>query len=124
MNATGGAFNNGVKYFAKGGVVDRATMFGMRGGMGVMGEKGPEAILPLRRTGNGDLGVKAEAVPSNVIVNIVNQGGGEVEQRESTNSNGERTIDILILGKVKEGFANGAFDKTLSQQYGLRRRGA
>lgn len=124
MNATGGAFNNGVKYFAKGGVVDRATMFGMRNGMGVMGEKGPEAILPLRRTGSGDLGVRAEAVPSNVIVNIVNQGGGEVEQRESTNANGERILDIIILSKVKEGFANGAFDRSLSQQFGLRRRGA
>lgn len=122
--AKGGAFNSGVEFFAKGGVVDRATMFGMRGGMGVMGEKGPEAILPLRRTGSGDLGVRAEAVPSNVIVNIVNQGGGEVEQRESTNANGERILDIIILSKVKEGFANGAFDRSLSQQYGLRRRGA
>jgi phage-related minor tail protein len=43
--------------FAKGGVVDGATVFGMGGGTGVAGEAGPEAILPLTRGADGRLGV-------------------------------------------------------------------
>jgi phage-related minor tail protein len=43
--------------FAKGGIVDGATVFGMAGGAGVAGEAGPEAILPLSRGPDGRLGV-------------------------------------------------------------------
>lgn len=56
--AKGGAFSGGVQFFAKGGVVDGATAFGMRGGLGVMGEKDPEAIMPLKRGPDGSLGVQ------------------------------------------------------------------
>jgi len=59
-NAHGNAFANGrVAMFAKGGVVNQATAFPMRGGTGVMGEAGPEAVMPLRRLSNGDLGVQS-----------------------------------------------------------------
>lgn len=53
-----GSLFGGIIPFAKGGVVDRATPFGMRGGMGVMGEAGPEAIIPLARGPDGKLGVR------------------------------------------------------------------
>lgn len=58
--------------FAKGGVVDRATPFGMRGGMGVMGEAGPEAIMPLQRGPDGRLGVRAAGggASQNITINI------------------------------------------------------
>lgn len=56
--ADGAAFNNGnVIPFARGGVVSKPTMFPMARGMGVMGERGPEGILPLRRGPDGRLGV-------------------------------------------------------------------
>ncbi len=58
--ANGAPFSSGrVMPFADGGVVSQATHFGMRGGMGVMGEAGPEAIMPLARGPDGKLGVKA-----------------------------------------------------------------
>lgn len=121
--AKGAAFDgNKVNYFAAGGVVNGRTNFQYAGGSGIMGERGPEAILPLRRDSGGNLGVAASG--SNVQVNVINQGGGEVEQRESTDSKGNKVIDIIILSKVKEGFTSGAFDKTMAQAYGLRRRGA
>jgi len=89
-------------------VVNRTTPFGMAGGkLGVMGEAGPEAILPLKRGANGNLGV--QAAPSNVIVNVNNQTGAEATQTESTNANGDRVIDILIINKVKEGFSKRSF---------------
>ncbi len=72
FNADGNAFNNGkVIPFAYGGVVNRATPFGMRGGnLGVMGEAGPEAILPLKRGSDGRLGVAAQGGNGGSVVNV------------------------------------------------------
>ena len=59
-SANGNAFWGGnVIPFANGGVVSSATMFPMARGMGVMGEAGPEAIMPLQRGADGKLGVRA-----------------------------------------------------------------
>ena len=69
----GGAFSQGrVMPFANGGVVSGATAFPMRGGTGLMGEAGPEAIMPLARTADGRLGVEAQggARPINVTMNV------------------------------------------------------
>ncbi|HHM4305169.1 TPA: phage tail tape measure protein [Pseudomonas aeruginosa] len=63
--AHGGAWANGVQFFANGAaftnsIVSRPTAFGMAGGRtGVMGEAGPEAILPLARGADGSLGVRS-----------------------------------------------------------------
>lgn len=58
--ANGAAFSQGrVMPFAKGGVVSSPVSFPMRGGAGLMGEAGPEAILPLARGADGRLGVQA-----------------------------------------------------------------
>ncbi|MGC1504850.1 MAG: phage tail tape measure protein [Sulfitobacter sp.] len=57
--ADGAAFSQGkVMPFAQGGVVSGATSFPMRGGTGLMGEAGPEAIMPLARGPDGKLGVR------------------------------------------------------------------
>lgn len=57
--AKGAAFGAGrVAAFARGGVVDGPTQFPMRGGVGLMGEAGPEAIMPLARGADGRLGVR------------------------------------------------------------------
>ncbi|QHQ34559.1 phage tail tape measure protein [Algicella marina] len=59
--AKGGVMTSGrVQAFAKGGVVDGPMNFGLRGGrIGLMGEAGPEAIMPLTRGADGSLGVRA-----------------------------------------------------------------
>ncbi len=68
----GSSFSQGrVQAFANGGVVNGPTMFPMRGGMGLMGEAGPEAIMPLSRGSDGKLGVRAQGGrPVNVVMNI------------------------------------------------------
>lgn len=68
-NANGNAFNNGkIIPYANGGVVGSPTMFPMSGGnTGLMGEAGPEAILPLKRGPNGKLGVESSG--GSVVVN-------------------------------------------------------
>lgn len=55
----GGVMGPMVTPFAQGGVVATPSYFPMRGGLGLMGEAGPEAILPLARGPDGKLGVRA-----------------------------------------------------------------
>jgi phage-related minor tail protein len=72
--AQGGSFAQGrVMPFAQGGVVAGPVTFPMRGGTGLMGEAGPEAIMPLTRGADGRLGVRATAgrgQPIQVTFNI------------------------------------------------------
>lgn len=70
--ADGGSFAQGrVTAFANGGIVNGPTTFPMRGGTGLMGEAGPEAIMPLTRGTDGRLGVQAQGGgTSQIVVNI------------------------------------------------------
>jgi len=70
--AKGGAFSQGqVMPFAKGGVVASPMTFPMRGGTGLMGEAGPEAIMPLARGADGRLGVTAQTGRAiNVVMHV------------------------------------------------------
>jgi phage-related minor tail protein len=71
--AQGGVISRGrVTPFAQGGVVATPTYFPLRGGLGLMGEQGAEAIMPLARGPDGRLGVRAGggARPVQVTVNI------------------------------------------------------
>ena len=71
--AKGGVFaQNGIQPFARGGIVDKPTLFPFANGTGLMGEAGPEAILPLRRGRDGRLGVDAGGGGGgiNVTVNV------------------------------------------------------
>lgn len=71
--AAGGAFSQGrVMPFARGGVVTQPTYFPMRGGTGLMGEAGAEAIMPLARGADGRLGVQVAGGgrPVSVVMNI------------------------------------------------------
>ncbi len=60
----------GVVPFARGGVVDSPVLFPFARGVGVMGEAGPEAIMPLRRTREGRLGVEAAGQSMAITINI------------------------------------------------------
>lgn len=71
--ADGGSFSQGrVMPFANGGVISGPTTFPMRGGTGLMGEAGPEAIMPLARGADGKLGVRTSGGGGavNVVMNI------------------------------------------------------
>jgi phage-related minor tail protein len=70
--AKGASFSHGrVQPFATGGVVSGPVSFPMRGGTGLMGEAGPEAIMPLSRGPDGRLGVRAQGGGGvSVVMNI------------------------------------------------------
>ena len=71
--ARGGVIAAGaVQPFASGGVVSSPTYFPLRGGLGLMGERGAEAIMPLARGPDGSLGVRAGA-PAPAPVNVTIQ---------------------------------------------------
>jgi hypothetical protein len=97
FEAHGGAFIRGVRQaFAGGGVVTRPTLFAMAGGAGLMGEAGPEGILPLTRVGS-DLGVKA-LMPGPLTVNIINKTGVEATGRAQMQDDG--SLDVILEKKV------------------------
>lgn len=120
-NAKGNAFAAGrIVPFANGGVVSRATAFPMRGGTGLMGEAGPEAIMPLSRGPDGKLGVRAagrSGGDTNLAVNIVNSAPG-TEVREV--SRGPDRIDLEIVRVVKDAIAGGRLDRENGIRYGLK----
>jgi TP901 family phage tail tape measure protein len=62
--AKGAAFGGGnVVPFASGGITTGPTFFPLRGGkVGLMGEAGQEAIVPLDRTSDGKLGINAQGI--------------------------------------------------------------
>ncbi|EEG7580440.1 phage tail tape measure protein [Salmonella enterica] len=59
LNALGGVYTSSDLSRYSGSVVNRPTFFQFARGAAVMGEAGPEAILPLRRGTDGKLGVVA-----------------------------------------------------------------
>lgn len=70
-SARGNVFAAGrVTPFAAGGIVNSPVLFPMRRGAGLMGEAGPEAIMPLARGSDGKLGVRGGGRAVNVTVNI------------------------------------------------------
>ncbi len=82
-NANGNAFVDGkVQKYAYGGVVNKPTIFPMANGIGLMGEAGAEAILPLRRGSNGKLGVQSTGGGTNIVVNV-DASGSSVEGNEN-----------------------------------------
>ncbi|KSQ15609.1 phage tail tape measure protein [Pseudomonas aeruginosa] len=111
MQADGGAWANGVQMFATGGaftnsVVNTPTAFGMSGGrMGVMGEAGPEAILPLARNSDGSLGVRmAGGMPAggntyNFPLSV------DVEVSGVSTSSPVPDVDPMLLGKTVQAVA-------------------
>jgi lambda family phage tail tape measure protein len=100
INAKGNVYDTGLQAFAKGGmftnsVVSSPTLFKFAKGTGLMGEAGPEAIMPLKRDSNGNLGVRAGGGRSvDVVVN--NYGSEKAETRETVDSRGNRKIEVII----------------------------
>ncbi|EOY1446951.1 phage tail tape measure protein [Escherichia albertii] len=69
-NAKGGVYTSANLSAYSNTIVDTPTYFAFAKGAGLMGEAGPEAIMPLTRAADGSLGVRA--------IGNVNGGGGFV----------------------------------------------
>ena len=118
-SAKGNVFDGGqhVTAYAKGGVVNSPTLFPMANGAGLMGEAGPEAVMPLTRMPDGKLGVASGGM--NVTVNN-NAPGAEI--RTGSDGNGGLTIDVImksVAAAVSRG-GNPVAD-SLERSYALNR---
>ena len=98
-NANGNAFaKNGIVPYRKGGVVNSPTMFKFGGSnLGIMGEAGPEAILPLQRGKGGKLGVVAQGGGTGNITVNVDAGSSSVEGDED----GSRQLGEVIASAIQ-----------------------
>lgn len=98
--ASAGMLASRVTAFADGGIVDKPTYFPMKGNrMGLMGEAGTEAIMPLRRTPDGRLGVEAQVQQPNIT--IYNQSGASVETVQRPDGDTE-----IFIRKVNNALRN------------------
>tara|TARA_R100000315_G_C5196580_1_gene115145 strand:- start:350 stop:946 length:597 start_codon:yes stop_codon:yes gene_type:complete len=97
-NADGNAFVDGkVQKYAYGGIVNKPTLFPMANGMGLMGEAGAEAIMPLKRGRNGKLGVQATGGSiGNIVVNV-DASGSSVEGDEQ----GGRELGTILAAAIQ-----------------------
>jgi hypothetical protein len=101
-NANGNAFGaNGIVPFAKGGIVNSPTLFPFAKGIGLMGEAGPEAIMPLRRGADGKLGVMAAGGGGDVSVVVnVDASGSRVEGDEQEGKQLGRVIAAAMQAEI------------------------
>ena len=105
--AKGRAFNLGGSLipFADGGIVKSPTLFKFSSGTGLMGEAGPEAIMPLRRDSRGRLGVSTEGnAPGGVYapqfnITVYNEGAGNMsdEQAKVFGENFRDAVDARVM---------------------------
>jgi phage-related minor tail protein len=74
-----------VQKFATGGVISAPTYFPMGVGLGLAGERGAEAIMPLARGADGKLGVAAQGQPAplNITVNVSTPDAASFRRSES-----------------------------------------
>ena len=129
-NAHGNIFDaDGIHAFAHGEtftnqIVQKPTLFAFARGTGLMGEAGPEAIVPLKRMANGDLGVTAaNGGGANVTVTIINNTGAEVQTEETVAPDGSRQLEITVGGLIDKHIASGKADRVMNSRYGLRAPG-
>lgn len=109
----GGAFNNGVQFYANGGIVNRSTPFMQNSGLSVMGEAGPEAILPLKRTSDGKLGVVNAGGSGAPVVNQY-QMAGSININVQSTDNAQR--DDAETAKVIDKLLNNKFKQFITDQ--------
>ncbi|AJY48342.1 tail protein [Martelella endophytica] len=86
--------------FAAGGVVSNPTYFNMPGGVGLMGEAGSEAILPLKRGADGSLGVAMQGGSGpQIVFNVTTQDAASFQKSEGQ-------VSAMLARAVRSGQRN------------------
>ena len=102
-NAMGNVYGaNGIQKFARGGIVDRPTLFPFKDGTGLMGEAGPEAIMPLKRGADGKLGVQSSGGVGNIVVNVDASGSSVQGDGEASKQFGRALASAIQSEMIKQ----------------------
>lgn len=129
-SAKGNVFSNAPGLSAySGSVVSKPTVFPFARGVGLMGEAGPEAIIPLKRTSSGRLGVEASGLSNpqqgasvNVIINN-NASNTNVRQEHQIDDNGNLSLKVTVDEAVANAINNGASTRrALQGNFGAQQR--
>ncbi|MEB2381357.1 phage tail tape measure protein [Enterobacter sp. R-1.6.2] len=104
LNAKGGAYASASLSAYSNSIVRSPTYFAFAKGAGLMGEAGPEAIMPLTRSADGSLGVRvtgAQTAPA---------GSGEIHitQHINVSGNGDAALNRAMQEAARQGAADGA----------------
>ncbi len=102
--AKGGVFDSpNLSHFSN-SIISSPTMFKFAKGDGLMGEAGPEAVMPLTRTPNGTLGVRM------IGTTAAGGGGGEIHitQHINVSGNGDAALNRAMQEAARQGAADGA----------------
>lgn len=109
LNAKGGTYSGAGISAYSGKVVDSPTLFPFAKGIGLMGEAGAEAILPLSRGSDGKLGVMAQGGGNNISITI-NENGGRTQQGASSFQLAKEiesaVVNVLIKQRRQGGLLN------------------
>lgn len=122
-NAKGNVYHSPSLSVYRNGVYDTPRTFAAYAKGGIFAEAGPEAIMPLKRMGDGNLGVHASMGAPQININVVNNTGSQVSVRQRQGGNG---FDMeLILDSMEAGLADrvnagsGKLARAMEGRYGL-----
>ena len=102
-NALGGVYSGAGIGAYSGQVVSRPTVFPFAKGIGLMGEAGPEAILPLKRGSDGKLGVTASGGGQEVNISIVvNKDGSDASSAQGDEAGAWQRVADRVKAVVRE----------------------
>ena len=98
-SAMGNVFGaNGIVPFAQGGIVTTPTIFPFAKGVGLMGEAGPEAIMPLKRGADGKLGVAGGGGSTTINVSVDAKGSSV----QGDGSKGDQLARVIATAVQQE----------------------
>ncbi|MEQ5412277.1 phage tail tape measure protein [Enterobacter hormaechei] len=106
LNAKGGVYDSPDLSKFRNGIVSSPTMFAFAKGAGLMGEAGPEAIMPLTRTSDGSLGVRMV----DDTVSSVSAGGSSIQQTIQQHFTISGNGDAALKQAMQEAAAKGTRD--------------
>lgn len=104
LNAKGGAYASESLSAYSNSIVSKPTYFAFAKGAGLMGEAGPEAIMPLTRSADGSLGVRMVGTPG------ATSGGGDtiIHQHFNISGNGDAALKQAMQEAARQGANDGA----------------
>ncbi|EBD6737821.1 phage tail tape measure protein [Salmonella enterica subsp. enterica serovar Georgia] len=105
LNAKGGAYASASLSAYSNSIVSSPTYFAFAKGAGLMGEAGPEAIMPLTRSADGSLGVRMVGSQSPAVGNGINQ---HITQHFTISGNGDAALKQAMQEAARQGANDGA----------------
>lgn len=122
-NADGGVYSGAGISAYSGQLVSSPTVFPFAKGIGLMGEAGPEAILPLSRGSDGKLGVSGGG--NNVTVNVFEAAGTKATVQQEQGADGSLNLKVIVeqlYGVMNRDISRGTgIAPTIERRYGLNR---